>query len=149
MQSAFYYIMERIVSIEVLIFCHLRNIYKIMSKRDSDSTTHFGFQTVAAHEKEHKVGAVFHAVAQKYDLMNDVLSFGIHRWWKRFTIELSGVRPGNAVLDLAGGSGDLTRLLINKVGATGLVVLADLNASMLEVGRDRLLDDGISNTVTY
>ena len=114
-----------------------------------EPTTHFGFQSVALNEKEHKVGEVFHSVAHQYDLMNDLMSLGIHRLWKRFAVELSQVRPGQCVLDLAGGSGDLTKLLVKKVGDTGHVVLADLNASMIAVGRDRLLDDGLLNAITY
>lgn len=106
------------------------------------NTTHFGFQTVSWDEKAQKVGAVFHSVANNYDLMNDLMSLGIHRLWKRFTVELSLVHPGNKVLDLAGGSGDLTALLCQKVGANGQVILADINASMLSVGRNRLLDQG-------
>lgn len=116
---------------------------------DNESTTHFGFQSVALGEKEKKVGAVFHSVAKNYDLMNDLMSVGIHRLWKRFTIELSRVRPGQVVLDLAGGSGDLTRLLCKKVGQAGHVVLADINAAMLAIGRNRLLDEGLYNNVTY
>jgi demethylmenaquinone methyltransferase/2-methoxy-6-polyprenyl-1,4-benzoquinol methylase len=105
--------------------------------------THFGYQTVSWDEKEQKVRNVFHSVAQNYDLMNDLMSFGIHRLWKHFAVKLSVVRPGDRVLDLAGGSGDLTRLLCKKVGETGQVILADINAAMLSVGRDRLLDEGI------
>ncbi|GAB7563529.1 bifunctional demethylmenaquinone methyltransferase/2-methoxy-6-polyprenyl-1,4-benzoquinol methylase UbiE [Methylobacillus methanolivorans] len=107
-----------------------------------NAKTHFGFQTVDEREKAGKVGEVFHSVARKYDLMNDVMSAGLHRAWKRFTIEVSGVRPGDRVLDVAGGSGDLSRLFSNKVGPTGQVILTDINASMLAVGRDRLIDDG-------
>lgn len=114
-----------------------------------DKTTHFGFETVPWNEKEKKVGAVFHSVAQNYDLMNDLMSAGIHRLWKRFTIEVSRVRAGQIVLDLAGGSGDLTRLLCKRVGSKGHVILADINAAMLTVGRDRLLDEGLLNQVTY
>jgi demethylmenaquinone methyltransferase / 2-methoxy-6-polyprenyl-1,4-benzoquinol methylase len=118
---------------------------QITSETDVDvATTHFGFQSVNIAEKELKVGEVFHSVASQYDLMNDIMSLGIHRLWKRFTIELSQVRPGQVVLDLAGGSGDLTRLLSNKVTDSGCVVLADLNASMLSVGRDRLINAGLS-----
>ena len=106
------------------------------------NSTHFGFKTVAEEEKAKKVGAVFHSVARRYDLMNDVMSAGLHRLWKRFAVETSGVRPGNRVLDVAGGSGDLSRLFVKKVGAGGQVILTDINASMLAVGRDRLLDDG-------
>jgi demethylmenaquinone methyltransferase / 2-methoxy-6-polyprenyl-1,4-benzoquinol methylase len=108
------------------------------------NTTHFGFQTVAEAEKAKKVGEVFHSVARKYDLMNDVMSFGMHRGWKRFAVEISGVSEGDRVLDIAGGSGDLSRLFAKKVGGNGEVVLTDINASMLAVGRDRLIDDGVT-----
>lgn len=107
------------------------------------NTTHFGFKTVAEAEKAKKVGEVFHSVARKYDLMNDVMSFGMHRGWKRFAIEISGVSKGDRVLDIAGGSGDLSRLFAQKVGNSGEVILTDINASMLAVGRDRLIDDGL------
>lgn len=116
---------------------------------DHESKTHFGFQSVAWNEKERKVGEVFHSVAKNYDLMNDLMSAGVHRLWKRFTIELSRVRAGQHVLDLAGGSGDLTRLLCPKVGPTGHVVLADINTAMLAVGRNRLLDEGLYNNVNF
>lgn len=106
--------------------------------------THFGFQTVNENDKARKVGEVFHSVAKKYDLMNDVMSAGLHRTWKRFAVSVSGVKSGDKVLDVAGGSGDLSRLFAKKVGATGQVVLTDINASMLSVGRDRLIDDGAS-----
>ncbi|MBF7688734.1 bifunctional demethylmenaquinone methyltransferase/2-methoxy-6-polyprenyl-1,4-benzoquinol methylase UbiE [Acinetobacter rathckeae] len=101
-------------------------------------TTHFGFQTVNTAEKEQKVAQVFHSVAQKYDLMNDVMSFGIHRLWKRFAIQMSGVRQGQHVLDIAGGTGDLAKVFSKEVGAEGRVVLSDINASMLKVGQNRL-----------
>ncbi len=107
------------------------------------NTTHFGFKTVDEAEKAGKVGEVFHSVARKYDLMNDVMSFGMHRGWKRFTVEISGVSEGDRVLDIAGGSGDLSRLFAQKTGSTGEVILTDINASMLAVGRDRLIDDGM------
>lgn len=109
----------------------------------NEKTTHFGFQTVAEEEKAHKVGEVFHSVAQRYDLMNDVMSAGLHRLWKHFTVETSGLRPGQRVLDVAGGSGDLSRLFARRVGASGQVVLTDINVSMLGVGRDRLIDEGL------
>ena len=118
-------------------------------KQNSENTTHFGFQTVAESEKASKVAEVFHSVAAKYDLMNDLMSAGIHRLWKRFTIELSGVRAGNRVLDIAGGTGDLTRKFSRLVGPQGEVVLADINASMLRVGRDRLLDLGVAGNVRF
>jgi demethylmenaquinone methyltransferase/2-methoxy-6-polyprenyl-1,4-benzoquinol methylase len=111
--------------------------------------THFGFESVAWDEKEKKVGAVFQSVAKNYDLMNDLMSMGVHRLWKYFTIELSHVREGQSVLDLAGGSGDLTRLLSKKAGAHGQVILADINVAMLTVGRSRLLDEGLWNNINY
>ena len=113
------------------------------------TTTHFGFKTVAATEKETLVAGVFHSVAAKYDLMNDLMSFGIHRLWKRFTIDCSGVRKGQKVLDLAGGTGDLTAKFSRIVGETGQVVLADINDSMLKVGRDKLRNLGVANNVSY
>ncbi|TAL60551.1 MAG: bifunctional demethylmenaquinone methyltransferase/2-methoxy-6-polyprenyl-1,4-benzoquinol methylase UbiE [Legionella sp.] len=116
---------------------------------EQDKTTHFGFESVAWNEKEKKVADVFQSVAKNYDLMNDLMSLGIHHLWKRFTIELSQVRPGHVVLDLAGGSGDLTRLLAKKVGDQGLVVLADINDAMLKVGRDRLLNEGLFKNIDF
>ena len=116
---------------------------------DSDNTTHFGFQTVEKHEKESKVAGVFHSVAQQYDLMNDLMSFGLHRLCKRFTIDASGVRPGNTVLDLAGGTGDLTARFSKLVGREGKVILADINSSMLNVGRDKLRDQGLVQNIEY
>jgi demethylmenaquinone methyltransferase / 2-methoxy-6-polyprenyl-1,4-benzoquinol methylase len=111
--------------------------------------THFGYKTVNASEKVNLVAGVFHSVAAKYDLMNDLMSAGVHRVWKRFTIELSGVRSGNKVLDIAGGTGDLTAKFSRIVGPTGQVVLADINDSMLKVGRDKLIDHGIVSNVEY
>jgi len=115
----------------------------------SNTTTHFGFKTVAAEEKVSMVAGVFHSVAAKYDVMNDLMSLGIHRLWKRFTIDCSGVRPGQKVLDLAGGTGDLTALFSRRVGPTGQVVLADINESMLNVGKDKLRDLGLVNNISY
>jgi len=110
-------------------------------------TTHFGYEEVAVDEKAGRVADVFHSVAAKYDLMNDLMSAGVHRLWKRFTIEVSGVRTGDKVLDIAGGTGDLSFKFSRIVGENGLVVLADINASMLKVGRDRLLDRGAAGNV--
>ena len=110
--------------------------------------THFGFKTVAENEKQAKVGEVFHSVASKYDLMNDVMSAGMHRGWKRFAVEISGVKAGDKVLDIAGGSGDLSKLFAKKVSSTGEVILTDINASMLAVGRDRMIDAGLSVPAT-
>lgn len=110
----------------------------------SDSnTTHFGFQTVDEHDKAHRVADVFHSVARKYDVMNDLMSAGLHRAWKAFALQVSGVRPGNRVLDVAGGTGDLTRAFLKRVGDSGEVWHTDINASMLGVGRDRLLNEGL------
>jgi demethylmenaquinone methyltransferase/2-methoxy-6-polyprenyl-1,4-benzoquinol methylase len=110
----------------------------------NEKTTHFGFKTVDEAEKQHKVGEVFHSVAKKYDVMNDVMSAGMHRIWKRFAVDTSGVKQGDKVLDIAGGSGDLSKLFSRKVGTTGSVVLTDINASMLAVGRDRMIDAGLN-----
>ena len=112
-------------------------------------TTHFGFEDVPVEEKVSRVADVFHSVANKYDIMNDLMSLGIHRVWKRFTIELSGVRAGHSVLDVAGGTGDLSRYFSRLVGPTGRVILSDINSSMLGVGRDRLLDEGLSNNTAF
>lgn len=109
-------------------------------------TTHFGYKDVETEAKAGLVAEVFHSVASRYDLMNDLMSGGVHRLWKRFTIELSAVRKGHSVLDIAGGTGDLAAQFADIVGSEGRVVLADINESMLQVGRDKLLDTGhISN----
>ncbi len=110
----------------------------------SEPTTHFGFETVEESQKAQKVAEVFHSVARKYDVMNDLMSGGLHRLWKIFTIEQSGVRPGHKVLDIAGGTGDLSSAFAKRVGKTGEVWLTDINSSMLGVGRDRLLDRGFT-----
>ncbi|KMW71572.1 ubiquinone biosynthesis methyltransferase UbiE [Photorhabdus luminescens subsp. luminescens] len=112
-------------------------------------TTHFGFRTVAKDEKAGMVADVFHSVATKYDLMNDLMSFGIHRIWKRVAIDASGVRRGQRILDLAGGTGDLTAKFSRIVGEKGEVVLADINESMLKVGREKLRDAGVVGNVSY
>ncbi|MCB1709688.1 MAG: bifunctional demethylmenaquinone methyltransferase/2-methoxy-6-polyprenyl-1,4-benzoquinol methylase UbiE [Halioglobus sp.] len=113
------------------------------------NTTHFGYKEVDTQAKAGMVAEVFHSVASRYDLMNDLMSAGIHRVWKRFTIELSGVRRGNAVLDIAGGTGDLAARFAEIVGPTGRVVLADINDSMLKVGRDKLLDNGLLGNLEF
>ena len=115
----------------------------------SDETTHFGFEEVPAGEKQARVGAVFESVAERYDIMNDLMSLGLHRAWKRFTAHIARVRPGARVLDLAGGTGDLTARLAPGVGSDGRVVLADINRPMLERGRARLVDRGIAGNVHY
>ncbi|HHJ13415.1 MAG TPA: bifunctional demethylmenaquinone methyltransferase/2-methoxy-6-polyprenyl-1,4-benzoquinol methylase UbiE [Gammaproteobacteria bacterium] len=111
--------------------------------------THFGFEQVDREEKQRRVAGVFTSVAGKYDLMNDVMSFGIHRLWKRFAIEQAGARPGQRILDLAGGTGDLAARLSRMVGAEGGVVVGDINAAMLETGRARLLDAGIHGNLHF
>ncbi len=105
-------------------------------------TTHFGFQTVPEEEKAKRVAGVFTSVASKYDIMNDLMSVGLHRIWKRFAVGLANVHAGQRVLDIAGGSGDISRLFLDKVGKNGQVILTDINNAMLRVGRDRLLDEG-------
>ncbi len=117
-----------------------------MSEKD---TTHFGYKDVDKDAKAGMVADVFHSVAARYDLMNDLMSGGIHRIWKRFTIELSGVRKNNAVLDIAGGTGDLAARFAQLVGPGGRVVLADINESMLQVGRDKLLDEGRLGNIEF
>jgi demethylmenaquinone methyltransferase/2-methoxy-6-polyprenyl-1,4-benzoquinol methylase len=112
-------------------------------------TTHFGFETVAKEQKVERVAEVFHSVAAKYDIMNDLMSGGVHRIWKRFTIDCSGVRQKQRVLDLGGGTGDLTAKFSRIVGEEGHVILADINNSMLNVGRDKLRDSGIVGNVHY
>jgi demethylmenaquinone methyltransferase/2-methoxy-6-polyprenyl-1,4-benzoquinol methylase len=105
--------------------------------------THFGFERVPERDKARKVAGVFESVAPKYDLMNDLMSLGLHRLWKAFAVQLSGVRAGDRVLDIAGGSGDLARALARRAGPSGEVWLTDINGAMLAVGRDRLLDEGV------
>ena len=116
---------------------------------DEDSTTHFGYRDVPVAEKEKLVGRVFTSVAAKYDLMNDLMSFGVHRLWKRWFAATSGVRSGDSVLDLAGGTGDIAALLLPQVGETGSVLIGDINAAMLRTGRDRLLDRGLVRNLEY
>ena len=116
--------------------------------KDRD-TTHFGYREVDKDEKAGLVAGVFDSVASRYDLMNDLMSGGIHRLWKRFTIELSGVRPGHSVLDIAGGTGDLAAKFSRIVGETGQVILADINYAMLAVGRDKLVVHGLSENLEF
>lgn len=120
-----------------------------MMNETQETTTHFGFRTIEKDQKVAMVAEVFHSVASKYDLMNDLMSFGIHRVWKRFTIDCSAVREGQKVLDLAGGTGDLTAKFSRLVGEKGEVVLADINDSMLKMGRSKLRDMGIIGNVNY
>ncbi len=114
----------------------------------SSDTTHFGYKTVSSDDKAGMVRSVFDSVAGHYDIMNDLMSAGLHRLWKRYTVDQAALRPGNVVLDLAGGTGDLTRQFAAKVGKQGHVVLADINVAMLEQGRRRLVDAGIAGNVT-
>ena len=113
-----------------------------MTTTDSTASTHFGYETVAEGDKAARVREVFDSVATRYDLMNDLMSAGMHRAWKAFTIAVSGVRPGHRVLDIAAGTGDLSRAFARKVGPQGMVVMSDINGAMLRTGRDRLLDGG-------
>lgn len=115
----------------------------------NENTTHFGFKQVNTEDKAGMVRGVFDSVAGQYDIMNDLMSFGIHRIWKRLAVQLSNVRSGERVLDLAGGTGDLTMLFHKRVGKEGEVVLADINASMLTNGRSRLIDKGFINNIHF
>ncbi len=120
-----------------------------MSKSDTPAdSTHFGYRTVPADEKAGLVQGVFDSVATRYDLMNDLMSGGLHRLWKRHTVEMAAIRPGHVVLDLAGGTGDLAIRLARQVGTDGHVVLADINAAMLEQGRRRLVDAGVAGNLS-
>jgi demethylmenaquinone methyltransferase/2-methoxy-6-polyprenyl-1,4-benzoquinol methylase len=119
-----------------------------MAKQDSDSTTHFGYRTVDSSDKAGMVRGVFDSVASKYDVMNDLMSAGLHRLWKRYTIDQAAARPGDVILDLAGGTGDLAREFAKKVGPEGHVVLADINAAMLQQGRSRLVDAGVAGNLS-
>ena len=117
--------------------------------KDTSSKTHFGFEQVDTAEKQQRVAGVFHSVARQYDVMNDLMSFGIHRLWKRFTIEVSALRPGQHALDIAGGTGDLTALMADRVGPTGSVIISDINGSMLDVGRENLTNRGYVGNIDY
>ena len=119
-----------------------------MAKQDTDNTTHFGYQSVAADEKAGLVKDVFDSVASRYDIMNDLMSGGLHRLWKRHTINQAAARPGDVILDLAGGTGDLAREFTKKVGPDGHVILADINAAMLRQGRTRLVDAGVAGNLS-
>ncbi|PWQ94109.1 bifunctional demethylmenaquinone methyltransferase/2-methoxy-6-polyprenyl-1,4-benzoquinol methylase UbiE [Leucothrix arctica] len=116
---------------------------------DKNQTTHFGYENVAVDDKATRVAEVFHSVANKYDIMNDLMSGGVHRLWKRYTINKSGVKKGDTVLDLAGGTGDLAAKFTRLVGPTGKVILSDINESMLEQGRERLTNMGIAGNIEY
>jgi demethylmenaquinone methyltransferase / 2-methoxy-6-polyprenyl-1,4-benzoquinol methylase len=115
----------------------------------TENTTHFGFKRVAAEEKASLVRGVFDSVAEHYDIMNDLMSMGVHRIWKRIAVQLSNVRKGEQVLDLAGGTGDLTTLFEQRVGNEGNIILADINSQMLRTGRNRLIDRGLAGNIQY
>jgi demethylmenaquinone methyltransferase/2-methoxy-6-polyprenyl-1,4-benzoquinol methylase len=115
----------------------------------NENTTHFGFEQVATEDKVRKVRSVFDSVASNYDVMNDLMSFGIHRIWKKVAIQLANVRNGDHILDLAGGTGVLTTLFEKRVGKEGQIVLADINSEMLRTGRDRLIDRGLVGNIRY
>ena len=117
--------------------------------QEQQKTTHFGYRQVPVQEKTGLVREVFESVAGKYDLMNDLMSLGVHRLWKRDFVANSGIRLGHQVLDLAGGTGDIAALLCQRVGKSGRVVLSDINAAMLEVGRQRMEDRGITGNISY
>ncbi|MBL4821714.1 MAG: bifunctional demethylmenaquinone methyltransferase/2-methoxy-6-polyprenyl-1,4-benzoquinol methylase UbiE [Gammaproteobacteria bacterium] len=119
------------------------------SNSDTEQTTHFGYKTVPVEEKSSLVEGVFDSVAQNYDVMNDIMSLGTHRLVKRFAIELSAIRPGQTVLDLAGGTGDFSLNFSKLVGDSGKVILADINESMLKVGRNRIIDKGAGSNISY
>ncbi len=119
------------------------------TKPNPEDTTHFGYEDVPVSEKVKRVAGVFDSVASRYDIMNDLMSGGIHRLWKRFTIESSAARPGQRVLDIAGGTGDLAAKFSRIVGAEGQVILADINNAMLSVGRDRLINRGVVNNIAF
>lgn len=121
----------------------------MIDPNDKQNTTDFGFTDVPVNEKSQRVASVFHAVANRYDLMNDFMSFGLHRLWKRFTLLQSGVRAGQRVLDVASGTGDLVFGFAKQVGESGQVVMTDINESMLFRGRERLLNQGIFSKVSY
>lgn len=133
----------------------LKQAFKVPANRrreemmTNDNTTHFGFQRVGRDTKGKKVAAVFDSVADRYDVMNDLMSFGIHRWWKRFTVEIAALQPGHRVLDLAAGTCDLTGLMSDRVGTNGQIVASDINISMLSRGRARLVDRGIVGNIDY
>jgi demethylmenaquinone methyltransferase/2-methoxy-6-polyprenyl-1,4-benzoquinol methylase len=120
-----------------------------MNKPAGDNTTDFGYQRVGVAEKAARVRQVFESVADNYDLMNDLMSFGVHRLWKRFALGQTGLRPGQHALDVAGGSGDLARGMAEQVGESGRVLLTDINAAMLAHGRAKLIDAGLSGNVQY
>ncbi len=120
-----------------------------MDNEQTEPSTHFGYREVSESEKGRLVGRVFRSVASRYDLMNDLMSGGLHRVWKAFALGLAAAKPGERVLDLAGGTGDLAAAMARRTGDKGLVILSDINEAMLGVGRDRLIDKGVTDSVSY
>jgi demethylmenaquinone methyltransferase/2-methoxy-6-polyprenyl-1,4-benzoquinol methylase len=118
-------------------------------QQEAESKTHFGYQTIASSEKTERVGQVFDSVASRYDLMNDLMSLGMQRFWKRLAVTKANIQSHHQVLDLAGGTGDLTALIAKKLNSTGQVILADINDKMLNRGRARLIDQGILKSVEF
>lgn len=118
-------------------------------QKQGQKTTHFGYETVAESEKAGRVADVFHSVASRYDVMNDLMSFGIHRLWKRRFVEMAAVRPGQVVLDIAGGTGDIVERIYPRLGDSGRIILSDINASMLQQARSRMIDNGILKNLEY
>lgn len=116
---------------------------------ESENTTHFGFRNVKQEEKSGLVAEVFRSVAPKYDLMNDLMSMGLHRLWKRFTIQQAAIKPGHRILDVASGTGDLAKAFAKLAGPAGLVIMTDINEAMLSAGRDRMMDEGILNNIEF
>jgi demethylmenaquinone methyltransferase/2-methoxy-6-polyprenyl-1,4-benzoquinol methylase len=127
----------------------MARFFRPASEMSEEQATDFGYERVPWDEKARRVRGVFDSVASRYDLMNDLMSGGAHRLWKRFTLALTGLRPGQSALDVAGGTGDLTAGLARQVGESGRVILSDINAAMLERGRDRLIDRGVLGNVAY
>ncbi len=127
----------------------MKKVSKNVTKQNEPDKTHFGFQQVPTKEKTKRVADIFHSVANKYDLMNDLMSFGIHRLWKQITIFIANIKPNAKVLDLASGTGDLAALMAKKIGGNGQIILSDINSSMLNIARNRMLDKGLSNNATY
>jgi demethylmenaquinone methyltransferase / 2-methoxy-6-polyprenyl-1,4-benzoquinol methylase len=115
----------------------------------NEKKTHFGYQDVNWEDKQEKVREVFQSVAPHYDIMNDLMSFGVHRLWKRFTIDKANIRPGQCILDLAGGSGDLAHAIYKRLKGKGVVILSDINADMLNIGRNRMIDEGMCENIDF
>ncbi len=132
-----------------IMLSHIKYVDFGMAFKIKNKTTHFGYQEVQEDEKAGLVANVFRSVAPNYDLMNDVMSFGLHRLWKRFAIEQAALRPGQKVLDVASGTGDLAKAFAKQVGKNGCVVMSDINEAMLEMGRDRMTDEGFVSNIEY